>query len=565
MKKFIFIFICFTVNIALTAFSQERQDEVRAKIEIKMLEQSERLSHVPGWSRIETQEGKSWRQSNVNSANSYLPRDPDESFDYFQIFKFKLEGGIYYILTIKYDEGRMRSFAFTSSSLKRLKNIVNTANGQPYYSIDIKNCEYHIVKDDGPFDPGKEITNKETIRLLLTGKGSNLLSNFCDKDSLFLVNSQMLKGDTIVRFNVIPWNNSSFVNNEMILSLTDNYFEIKKHDFEKLFRFTPYGDVNDFINQGNEKLKLKDYTGALSEFAKAININPDNWRYYNLCGQAKDGLKDYSGATDEYSKALEILSKENKSDGSIKQSIGILYGNRANSKDNFKDYNGAIADYSLAIENIYNIPDVPQYYYYRGNVKLKLKDFSGAESDFSEAIRHVPFGTENDNEKAAYFLARGNAKVALKDYAPKNLETLSGPEKATLKRNGNGAISDFSESIGLYPKNVSAYNMRAISKNAIQDYNGAMSDCNKAIEIDPNFAAAYCNRAKVKNNLQDYSGAIIDSDKALEISPNIGAAFNHRGLAKIKLGQKEDGCIDLNKAAKLGYPDSNDLINQYCK
>jgi len=264
MKNTIYLLIGLITCFSISCFAQERQNETRAKLDIVMLGQSERLSKITGWSKLENAEGKYWKQSDANLSKNYLPGNPDESFEYFQMFKFRLEGEIFYMLNIKYNAERMRQFAFTSSSFARLKNIVETADGKSRYAVDIKDCEYttkRSVYDPFHFDPEEAIKNKEMIRLLLTGEGSYLTSNNCKKDSLFLINSQVLKGELIVRFNLIPWNNSDFTDNNTIWPLDNNYFEIEAFTFDKLFEFSPYINyqeqkkIDDKAIQQSEDLK----------------------------------------------------------------------------------------------------------------------------------------------------------------------------------------------------------------------------------------------------------------------------------------------------------------------
>ena len=58
----------------------------------------------------------------------------------------------------------------------------------------------------------------------------------------------------------------------------------------------------EYYNNGNAKLHLKDYQGAIKDYTKAIELNPDaEGAYYNR-GLAKEKLEDHRGA-------LKILLK----------------------------------------------------------------------------------------------------------------------------------------------------------------------------------------------------------------------------------------------------------------
>ena len=86
-----------------------------------------------------------------------------------------------------------------------------------------------------------------------------------------------------------------------------------------------------YFKQGVEKYEAGNYQGAISNWSKAIEINPqDAIAYYNR-GLAKDGLQDYHGAIVDYTKAIEINPQ-----------YAAAYSNRGVAKDDLKDYQGAI-------------------------------------------------------------------------------------------------------------------------------------------------------------------------------------------------------------------------------
>jgi tetratricopeptide (TPR) repeat protein len=272
------------------------------------------------------------------------------------------------------------------------------------------------------------------------------------------------------------------------------------------------------------KKRDKDYYGAISDYTKAIELNPNFAKAYYNRGLSKSYLKDYSRAISDYNKAIEL--NPNYVDS---------YNNRGISKANLKDYYGAMSDYAKAIELN---PNYAIIYYNRGLLKDDLKDYSGAISDYTKAIELKP------NYASAYY-NRGVLKVDLKDYY--------------------GAISDFTKAIELNPNFARGYYSRGLLKSNLKDYYGAISDFTKAIELNPNDVDAYNNRGISKANLKDYSGAISDFTKAIELNPNYASAHFNRGISKYYSNDLNGACQDAKKAQGLGEDDAGKFINAVCK
>ena len=131
--------------------------------------------------------------------------------------------------------------------------------------------------------------------------------------------------------------------------------------------------------QGNTKLDTGDINGAISDYTKAIEINPNYSDAYVNRGVAKGNSGDNAGAISDYSKAIKI-----------DQSYTLAYVNRGVAKNNIGDHLGAISDYSKAIEID---PMYINAYINRGNIKdVQLRDLKGACSDWIKASN---LGDEN--------------------------------------------------------------------------------------------------------------------------------------------------------------------------
>lgn len=201
--------------------------------------------------------------------------------------------------------------------------------------------------------------------------------------------------------------------------------------------------ADEYFYKGLEKAKRKDRYGAIADYSKAIELNPNDYLYYYNRGVSRDKLNDFYGAMKDFSKAIEL-----------NPGFSAAYVNRGNIKDYFlKDYYGSISDNSQAIKID---SDYVLAYLNRGVSKGHLNDFYGSITDLDKAIEL------DRNDSYAYF-HRAYSKDGLKDYY--------------------GAIADLTKAIELNPEFGDAYYNRGIAKYSLGDKVGAFLDGKKAKEL----------------------------------------------------------------------------------
>ncbi len=222
----------------------------------------------------------------------------------------------------------------------------------------------------------------------------------------------------------------------LMLSFTSEVNAISKKLNQNSFQY--------HIESGLEKSKNNDYEGAIEDFTKAIELNPENEDAYIERGIAKYKLEDYEGAIEDFTEAIE-LNPENED----------AYYWRGFTKYDLKDYEASIQDFTKVIELN---PDNGDAYFERGIAKYELEDYEGAGEDFTQVIELNPY--DELLSSALYF--RGDTKYQLEDY--------------------EGAIEDFTQVIGTYAEDPELYYLIGASKLNLENYNGC-SDINKAIEL----------------------------------------------------------------------------------
>ena len=110
------------------------------------------------------------------------------------------------------------------------------------------------------------------------------------------------------------------------------------------------------------------------------------------------------------------------------------------------------------------------------------------------------------------------------------------------------AISDYSASIALNPKNADVFNNRGNAYHAKRDYDRAIGDFNQAIAIDPGHVLAYNNRAIAYGTKGEPDRAIEDFSQAIALNPAYAGAYSNRGNIFFKNGEFDRALADFDRA-----------------
>ena len=359
-------------------------------------------------------------------------------------------------------------------------------------------------------------------------------------------------------------------------------------DYDRAIELNPnYAEA--YFLRGVAKVMLGDHDGAIADYDQAIELNPN---YAEACfsrGVAKFVQRDYHGAIADYDRGIELKPDDAEAyflrggakselgdyEGTIadydraielKSDYANAYYNRGVAKGRLDDYHGAKANYDRAIELN---PNYAEAYTNRGFAKGGLDDYHGAKADYDRAIELKP-----DDANAYY--GRGVAKSALGDHegaiedcdqaimlTPDYAYSYISRGAAKYKLGDlRGAITDYNRAIELKPDYAKAYFLRGGAKGKLDDYKGAIADYDRAIELKPEYADAYYNRGVAKSKLGDQDGTIADYDRAIELNPKFAKAYYNRGNAKFELGNHDGAKADYDRAIEFNPDDANAYSNR---
>jgi tetratricopeptide (TPR) repeat protein/S1-C subfamily serine protease len=143
-------------------------------------------------------------------------------------------------------------------------------------------------------------------------------------------------------------------------------------DYNRAIKLNP-NFAGAYYNRGLVKSELGDKQSAISDYNRAIKLHSNFTDAYIGRGITRSELGDKHGATSDFNRAIKINSN-----------YANAYYNRGVTKSEIGDRQGALSDYNLAIKIN---PNDARAYYNRGVTKSELRDKQGALSDLSNAAK----------------------------------------------------------------------------------------------------------------------------------------------------------------------------------
>ena len=252
--------------------------------------------------------------------------------------------------------------------------------------------------------------------------------------------------------------------------------------------------------------QAKTWESSLTLWDNVIEKYDNVYIPYSNRGYFRYQIGDYTGAMEDFNKALEI--REN----------GQAYVNRGNLYQSLGQPEQALADFNKAVELSPNYADA---YVNRGVVEMSLLMDSAAIADFDRALEIFP-------EHELAYSNKGSALYNLNQYA-EAIPVLSaaieyGGENANnycirglcyfAERNDTLAIRDFQTVLALTPDNSLAYSSMGAAFRNLRSYDQAIAALDAAISLEPGNANSHNIRGLCYAETGDYATACIDFEKA---------------------------------------------------
>lgn len=321
-------------------------------------------------------------------------------------------------------------------------------------------------------------------------------------------------------------------------------------------------------------LNLEDTIQALKDYSQAINIVPDDDRFYNQRAQVYYEQGKYDLADKDYLKMISLK------EGDVMGYMGI--GRNANAQKRYED---AIKqfDYVVKLE-----PNYSSAYSFRAESYIGLKKYNEAIDDVISAL-----GIDRDR-KAFYELqeladsAFGQtvAKLKVQKIKEPNEQSWDYDLGIVYERAAkyNKAIAYYKESLEKESNIITASRISSCYDD-LGDYDKALEYCNQAIALDsvktdylyekanildnagrtqeaiktmsdyiantPDEPAGYYQRGWFKDHSGDIEGALEDYTMAITLQPNEAYAYLNRGVLYRLKGENAKAESDFKQVVRL--------------
>lgn len=321
-------------------------------------------------------------------------------------------------------------------------------------------------------------------------------------------------------------------------------------------------------------LNLEDTIQALKDYSQAINIVPDDDRFYNQRAQVYYEQGKYDLADKDYLKMISLK------EGDVMGYMGI--GRNANAQKRYED---AIKqfDYVVKLE-----PNYSSAYSFRAESYIGLKKYNEAIDDVISAL-----GIDRDR-KAFYELQELADSAFEQTVAKLKVQKIKEPNEQSWDYDlgivyeraakYNKAIAYYKESLEKESNIITASRISSCYDD-LGDYDKALEYCNQAIALDsvktnylyekanildntgrtqeaiktmsdyiantPDEPAGYYQRGWFKDYFGDIEGALEDYTMAITLQPNVAYAYLNRGVLYRLKGENAKAESDFKQVVRL--------------
>tara|TARA_R110002072_G_scaffold238769_2_gene396229 strand:+ start:97489 stop:98805 length:1317 start_codon:yes stop_codon:yes gene_type:complete len=291
-------------------------------------------------------------------------------------------------------------------------------------------------------------------------------------------------------------------------------------DYSRAIEINP-NDVRYRNMRGLFLLTRSQLDQALLDFDEAVRVDPKYIQAWNNRGLVKLAKTDFHAAIDDFNQAVQI--DPTYADG---------FNNRGFAWFKMEVYDKALADFDKTLELR---PGYVNALNNRGMLHLRLKQHRDAITDFSEAIAHDENNPKHYQNRMTAFAALGMDENAQADR--NRIQWL-------LK------LGQINNVVAQTPQKPDGYIQRASHLAEAGKHEVALVNYEQAIKLASDKASPWTSRAKYWLEQGDFAKAISDATKALETEFS-HPALSIRGDAFLQQGDYDKAIADYTAAKRL--------------
>lgn len=298
-------------------------------------------------------------------------------------------------------------------------------------------------------------------------------------------------------------------------------------------------------------LNLKDTIQALKDYSQAINIVPDDDRFYNQRAQVYYEQGKYDLADKDYLKMISLK------EGDVMGYMGI--GRNANAQKRYED---AIKqfDYVVKLE-----PNYSSAYSFRAESYIGLKKYN-------EAIDDVISALGIDRDRKAFYELQELADSAFEQIVAKlKVQKIKEPNEQSWDYDlgivyeraakYNKAIAYYKESLEKESNIITASRISSCYDD-LGDYDKALEYCDQAIALDSVKSDYLYQKANILDNAGRSKEAIRVMGEYIANNPDMAEGYYRRGWFEDHSGNVEEAIEDYTMAITLEPNEAYAYLNR---
>ena len=260
---------------------------------------------------------------------------------------------------------------------------------------------------------------------------------------------------------------------------------------------------------GIEKQDGGDIDGAMSDFKRALELQPDLTEAHLMLGIGYYYRKDDTRALEEYDKYLAVIP-DNFHAWSNRAAVFLRTGDLAAAREDI--------DRALALN-----ADDPELLENRIVIAREAADWKTVIGDSTWLLEHFP-------TQAIWLVERGRALGAESRLAE--------------------SLADLERAVNLEPT-ASAYLYRGVTRYYLGQYQAAVEDFTTALTDGSELVSPYLWRCRAQYRLTQYQAGLLDCDEYLMRSPEEYEGYYVRGILRSRAGNHGGAMADYRRAIEL--------------